>query len=371
MDKIKQLLTRGVEGIIVKENLEKRLRKGEKLRVKHGVDPTTRDLHIGYAVVYWKLRDFQDLGHKIVFLIGNFTARFGDPTDEAKTREMRKKSEVEALAKNYLKQLSKILDLDKVEVRYNGEWYDKWSWEQGLCFMSKFSVARVLERDMFQERIKKGKEIQYHEPVYPMLQGYDSVELKSDVTVIGSDQKFNELQARPLQQEAGQTPQDLVIVPLLLGTGGKRKMSQSLGNYIGINEPPEEQYGKTMSIPDKLLKHYFELATRLSQQEIEEILRQEPRDAKARLAREIVSLYHGEKAAEKAEQEFNKVFRDKKIPSKIPELKTASKDLVEILVQTKLASSKADAKRLIKQGAVKKRGDVLQVGKRGFVRIKI
>lgn len=389
---VKEVLERGVAEIVVARDLEKKLHSKTKLRIKHGVDPTTPDLHLGYAVIYEKLRQFQELGHQIVFLIGGFTARFGDPTDKVQSRTLRQKETVEALAGNYLKQLGKILDIGKVEVRDNSEWYDKMSLEDGLRLMSKFTVSRMIERDMFQQRIKEKKEIQYHEPVYPMLQGYDSVMLRSDLTVIGQDQKFNELQARELQKEAGQTPQDLMMMPLLLGTDGQRKMSQSLGNYIGLAESPAEQYGKIMSIPDQLIDSYFTLITRLPMKEILEIRetlaqgKVNPRDLKAKLAFTIVSQYHDKQSAVEAETEFNKIFRARQLPSDLPEvkIKKAPLDLTALVFQTKLVSSKSEARRLISQSAVKiddrllsdpqqkitpKSGMVIKIGKRRFCKI--
>ena len=387
---IQEVLTRGVQEILVEKDLYKKMSSGQQLRVKHGIDPTSSDLHLGYAVVYNKLRQLQEMGHKIVFLIGSFTARFGDPTDKDKSRNLRSKEEVLALGEDYVRQLSKILDIDKIELRYNGEWYDKYSAEDLLKLMSKFTVARMLERDMFKKRIADEKEIYYHEPVYPMLQGWDSVELKSDLTVIGSDQKFNELQARPLQEEAGQVPQDLIMVPLLLGTDGVNKMSQSLGNYIGVAEPANEQFGKIMSIPDKLIYPYFELCTRISADELSEIEKEfksgvNPKDLKVRLAKEIINIYHGATAASQAEEEFNKIFRDKGKPTDMPEFKTDSgTSLVEILVNSKIVSSKSEVRRLVEQGGVRvndqvvdvwdgsgfKSGDIIQVGKRRFLKIK-
>ena len=233
--KIEKLLTRGVKKIIEQKSLEKKLKSGKILRVKHGVDPTTTDLHLGYAVVYRKLRQFQDLGHRVIFLIGDFTGRFGDRTQRAeKQRSMRSKEEVEKLAKNYIEQAGKILDINKLEIRNNGEWYDKMSAEDLLRLMSKFTIAQMMQRDMFQERMKKGLEIGFHEPVYPILQGYDSVILESDATVIGSDQEFNELVGRRAQEMFGQKPQDMMIIPSLTCTYGNMKMSQRLGHEIGI-----------------------------------------------------------------------------------------------------------------------------------------
>ncbi len=387
---VEAVLTRGVQEVVVDKELRKKLLSGKQLRVKHGVDPTSKDLTLGHAVVYEKLRQFQELGHKIVFLVGSFTARFGDPTDKGKAREMREKEEVLEMGKNYVKQLSKILDIKKVEIRYNGEWYDKFSGEDMLRLMSKFTVARMLERDMFQKRIKEEKEIYYHEPVYPILQGYDSVELKSDLTVIGSDQKFNELQARPLQEEAGQEPQDIVIMPLLVGTDGTMKMSQSLGNYIGINDSANEMFGKLMSIPDELIYSYFELCTRVSEDElaeVEQLLKSDtnPRDIKIKLAKEIIKIYHSEKEAEKAAEEFVNIFSNKQKPVDI-EKKNFTKGLntLDLLIELGMAKSKGEGRRLVEQKGVKvnditvenwdkddyKSGDIIQVGKRKFVELK-
>lgn len=395
MNKIDELLTRGVEDIIVRKDLEKKLKSGRKLRIKHGVDPTTKDLHIGYAVIYNKLKAFQDLGHKVVFLIGDFTARFGDPSNQEKTRTLRDKKEVRDLAKDYVNQVGEILDLKKTEIRYNSEWYEKMRADELLMLMSHFTTQRMMERDMFQERIKKNVEIWLHEPVYPVLQAYDSVMLKSDFTIIGSDQTFNELKARDLQRDFGQEPQDVISMKILIGTDGKMKMSQSLGNYIGITESPNSQFGKVMSIPDNIIIHYFELATRVPVNKIEEIKKQlkeglNPRDAKARLAFEIVKIYHGEKEAKGAEEEFNRIFREKEIPTK-PQTFAIDSSLaqeiwvVELLTISKLASSKSEARRLIDQGGVKIDGKVIkekeakvtvsdgmiiQVGKRKFLKLK-
>lgn len=390
MDKeIQELLTRGVADVIVREDLEKKLKAKKKLRIKHGVDPTTSDLHLGYAVIYEKLRRFQELGHTIVFLIGGFTGRFGDPTDKNETRKMRDKADVDTLAKNYLKQLGKILDLSKVEVRNNADWYDKMSAEDLLRIMSEFSVAQMLERDMFQNRIKDGKRIGLHEIVYPVLQGYDSVELKSDLTVIGTDQIFNELQARVCQGSRSMPLQDLIAMRILVGLDGKQKMSQSLGNYIAFNDAPDEMYGKIMSIPDSLIFEYFELVTRLPMAEIQELKAEmesgkNPRDYKMRLGREIVSIYHGKEAVKSAEAAFINQFQKKEIPDDIPVKKLKGEQKVmDVMVNEKMCGSKSEARHLIEGGGVKIDGEkvsdinavlpqsdlVLQVGKRKFLKV--
>ena len=384
---IDELLTRGVEKVIEGDILKKKLLSGEKLRIKHGVDPTGRDLHLGYSVVYRKLREFQKLGHQVIFLIGDFTGRFGDPTDKDTARKLRSGKEVRDMAKEYIKQLSKILDIKKVEVRYNSEWYDNWSGEDMLRLESKFTVDQMLKRDMFEKRHKDGKDIRYHEPVYPMLQGWDSLELKADVTVIGTDQTFNELQARKLQEQEGQKPQDLMIVPLLVGTDGTMKMSQSLGNDIGLAETPDSQFGKIMSIPDQAVNSYFELCTDVPLDEIKKIIKGNPRDAKMRLAHEVVELYHGKAAAKKAEEQFVKTFQKKEVPEKVRELRIMNHELgiVDLLVKAKLAGSKGEARRVVEQGGVRvegktikdanttvtltKKGVLIQKGKRYFVRV--
>lgn len=393
MDPIPEILTRGVLETVVKEDLEKKLGSGKKLRVKHGIDPTTKDLHLGYSVVYRKLKQFQQLGHTVIFLIGSFTARFGDPTDKGEVRKMRTRDEVLLTAKSYINQVAKVLDIKKLVIRYNGEWYDKMSAEELLRLMSEFTIARMLERDMFQERIKEGKEIGLHEPVYPLLQGYDSVMLESDVTVVGTDQKFNELQARPLQKSRGQMPQDVMTVPLLVGTDGKRKMSQSYGNHIGFNDEPNDMYGKILSIPDDAMIQYFELCTDVPVSEIEEMKRamkagENPKDFKMRLGREIVTLYHSKKKADEAEKEFISVHQNKGAPADIPVKKVRGGEwgIMDLLVETGLTSSKGEARRLVKQGGVKIDGEkasnpdmkvfagktplTIQVGKLKFLRVK-
>jgi tyrosyl-tRNA synthetase len=386
---VEEVLSRGVQELVVADSLKKKMLSGKQLRIKHGVDPTSTDLHLGYAVVYEKLRQFQNLGHKVVFLIGSFTARFGDPTDKGKARDMRDKKEVMDMAKEYINQVGKILDVKKLEVVYNGDWYDKFSAEDLLRLMSKSTVARMLERDMFKQRMKDAKEIYLHEPVYPLLQGYDSVMIKSDITVIGNDQKFNELQARPLQEAADQAPQDLMMLPLLIGTDGEQKMSQSLGNCIGIADSAQEQFGKVMSIPDSLIYSYFELCTRIDASDLYEVEQQmkageNPRNLKARLAGEIVKIYHGKSAADKAEQEFTQVFSNKQKPTDIPKFVfREDMNVLGIMMASEMVNSNSEGRRLIEQKGVKvndmvitdidkhdfKAGDIIQVGKRRYIEL--
>ncbi len=393
--KIEEILTRGVNEVIEKKHLKKQLLSGKKLRVKYGVDPTTPDLHLGYAVIYRKLKQLQDLGHKIIFLIGDFTGRFGDPTDKEKSRSLRNKEEVNDLAKNYVKQLGKILDIEKAEIKYNGEWYDKMSAEELLKLMSNFTTRRMLERDMFKERDKKGLEIGLHEPVYPVLQGYDSVMLKADLTVIGNDQKFNELQGRKIQEIYGQEPQDIIIMPVLVGTDGKQKMSQSLGNYIGLSEEPNQMFGKVMSIPDTSITNYFELCTDVSVDKIKSINEDmksgklNPRDAKLDLAFEITKIYHNEEKAKAAQKYFIDTFSKKEIPEDVTVVPSPAPkiSIIDYMIEAGLAASKSDARRKIEQGGVSINGEkidsiefmlssethdgrILKVGKIHFVKIK-
>lgn len=391
--KIKELLTRGVDEIIDKQHLEKRLKSGGKLRVKFGIDPTGSELHLGHSVPFRKLKQFQELGHKIIFLIGDFTAMIGDPSGRAEARKALTENQIKHNMKNYISQAGKILNIKKVEIRYNSEWYKK----KGASFLfdltSRFTIARVIERDDFKKRIKEDVDISVLEILYPLMQGYDSVELKADVEIGGRDQKFNLLMGRKVQKRYGQSKQDIIMVPLLEGTDGVRKMSKSYNNYIGLTEDPLKMYGKIMSIPDGVMWKYFRLLTNISAEEIKDIQNKafplgilSPKDAKARLAREVVTMYYSRKAAQEAEKEFKRIFKEKKLPTKIPEIKIKKKKLniLDLLVKTKLASSKAEAKRLILQKGVKinskvqkdwkaiieiKKGLIVQKGKRHFAKI--
>lgn len=390
---IDDFINHRVDKIIDKKSLIAKLKSGKKLIVKHGVDPTTSDLHIGYAVVYHKLRALQDLGHTVIFLIGGFTARFGDPTDRQVSRELKDSKAVEKVAKNYVTQALKILDPQKTEIRYNSEWYDKMSAADLLNLISKFTHAQMLERDMFQKRIKQKQEIGLHEPIYPVLQGYDSVMLKSDITIIGTDQLFNEMRGRDLQKDFGQAPQDIVTVPLLVGLDGKNKMSQSLGNDILITESADNQFGKVMSLPDNLIMHYWELATNEPQEKIAEmakLLKQKstnPKDVKEELAKTIVSIYHGKAAAERSADRFKTIFKDKSLPKNIPtiKLKPQNMGIVDFLLAANLVESKSEARRMLMQRAVRVNqqlvqdphwqmpiapGVVVQVGKRRFIKVE-
>lgn len=374
------LLTRGVADLIVRKDLESLLKSGKKLRIKHGVDPTKPDLHLGHAVIYRKLRQFQDLGHTIIFLVGDFTARFGDPTDKVKSRNLRSKAEVEEAAQSYIDQVGRILDKKKLEVRRNSEWYEDMKAEELLKIMSHFTVSRMLERDMFEKRRKAGEEIGLHEPVYPVLQAYDSVMLQSDLTVIGTDQTFNELQARPLQEFFGQKPQQVMSMSILVGTDGKQKMSKTLGNAIRLLDSPEDTFGKIMSLPDKAMPSYAELLTDLEPKEFFEP--KDPRAAKVQLAEAIVEEFHGAKTAAAAAQHFDRVITKKEVPDNIPEEAFSVGQSVAQVLAKVFSTSTSALRSAIEQGGISFDGKLLKnpnepakpgvykKGKRHYVRLK-
>jgi len=381
--KIEELLTRGVEEIIVRESLEKKLKSGKQLRVKFGIDPTGSDLHIGHAVPLRKLKQFQELGHKVILLIGDYTAMIGDPSGRDKTRPILNEKDVRQNMKTYIAQAAKVIDIKKVEVRYNSEWYGKPNFTHLLMDLtSRITVARVLERDDFQKRIKEGSDIQMQEMMYPLLQGYDSVALKADMELGGSDQKFNLLMGRKVQKRYDQPEQDIITVPLLEGIDGEKKMSKSYGNYIALPDNPEDMFGKIMSIPDVLILKYFELATDVLMDEVKNIVA-DPMNAKKRLAREIVAMYHSDEAAKKAEENFVKTFSKKETPDEIKEVAVKSKNILDVLVEVGFCSSKGEARRNILQGGVTvsgevvkdfnfevKTGEIIKKGKRYFVKVK-
>lgn len=357
----KEVLSRGVVKLIKEEEIKTLFAVSRPLRIKHGIDPSSNQIHLGYAVVYRKLRELQNMGHTVVFLVGDFTARFGDPTGRSQARTMKDATEVKNLTKTYAEQISKILDPKRLEIRYNSEWYDKLKIEDLFSILAKFTTAQMLERDMFQERIKNHKEIFLHELLYPVLQGYDSVVLESNLTVIGSDQIFNEMIGRDLQKAFGQIPQGIIALEVLPGTDGARKMSQSYGNTIGISEPADEQYGKIMSIPDSAIVKYFELLTDLTKEEIKKIeeaiekKKINPKEAKEKLAYNIVSWLWDEKAAEAAQEEFRRVFSHKKTPTRMPEkiLRAGeSMDLPHFLLASGIVVSTSEARRKISENAV-------------------
>ncbi len=374
--KIDQLLTRRVMEVVVASSLREKLASGRKLRVKLGVDPTAPDLHLGHTVPLKKLKEFQDMGHQIVLIIGDYTSKIGDPTGKSKTRPMLTDEQVEANAKTYLDQVGKVLDRKKVEVRRNGEWFSKMDFNDVVMLAAKFTVARMTERDDFANRLKEGSEVHMHELLYPMMQAYDSIMVEADVEIGGTDQKFNILAGRDLQRKMGKPEQDCMFLgPILVGTDGVEKMSKSLGNYIGVSESPEQMFGKVMSIPDAALWDYWTLVTDAETDEIAEMReacerkKMNPRDAKVRLAKAIIAMYHSAKDADAAEEHFTKVFKNKEIPDDVPEVAVAGgkRPVVDLLVETKLVASKSEARRQIEQGGVKVGGEVVKDAAAAFV----
>jgi tyrosyl-tRNA synthetase len=358
-------LKKGVAEIIpedqLKADLQKSRQTGNPLRVYLGVDPTAPDLHLGHTVVLRKLKHFQDLGHTAVFLIGDFSAMIGDPTGVSETRPPLTRDQVDANAKTYLDQVFKILDREKTEVRYNSEWLGKMSATDVVKLCSHYRLARMLEREDFRARLQKNQPISVHELLYPLLTAFDAVSLKSDVELGATEQKFNLLVHREIQREYGLPGQSILTMPILVGLDGSRKMSKSLGNYVGITEPPEDMFGKLMSIPDELMWDYYELATDRSAQEIAQLKSEaasgqlHPMDAKMKLGAEIVSTFHGAEAGRKAADHFQRVFRDRRAPVEAPVTKIPrgpAKKLTALLVELSLAPSKSEAERLIKQGGV-------------------
>lgn len=394
-------LKRGVAEIVPEEELVEKLKKSVKedkpLIVKLGLDPTAPDIHLGHTVVLQKLKQFQDFGHQVVIVLGDYTGRIGDPSGRSETRKQLTEEQVLANARTYQEQIFKVLDRDKTKVVYNSQWLAKLSFADVLNMAAKYTVARMLERDDFEKRYRDGLPIGIHEFFYPLMQGYDSVALQADVELGGTDQKFNLLMGRHLQKEYGQEPQITITMPILEGLDGVNKMSKSLGNYIGVDEPANEMYGKTMSIPDELMIRYFELVTPVPMEEVRQLeagLQDgslHPRDVKMRLAREIVTFYHGAAAAAEAEEEFKRVFQQRELPDEIPQYEITAELLEEgqvvlpkLMVAAKLTSSNSEARRLIKQNAVKINGEtvtdpnlrfkpepgtVIKVGKRKFVQL--
>ena len=392
------LIKRGASEIIPEEDLVKKLERSIKtntpLRVKLGCDPSRPDLHLGHSVVLRKLRQFQDLGHQAILIIGDFTGMIGDPSGRSKTRPSLTLEQTREFGQSYFEQATKILSSERIQMKYNSEWLGAMSFTDVIKLSSKYTVARMLERDDFTLRYKAGEPISMHEFLYPLAQGMDSVAIKSDVELGGSDQKFNLLVGRDLQREYGQEPQVILTTPLLVGTDSVEKMSKSYDNFIGINEPPAEIYGKTLRIPDTLIYTYFELTTDIPNAELATIKRQledlsvNPRDLKRRLARTLVAMYHSAEAAQDAEAQFDKIFIDKEIPENIEEYVIRDRDgetnVVGLMMTAKMATSKSEARRLIEQGGVSIDGVrvsdlnapvptakqfILKVGKRKFLKV--
>src|SRR5438309_1086713 len=349
----KRLRERAVE-IHVEDHLRGGRERGDKMRVKLGLDPTAPDLHVGHLVVLDTLRMFQDEGHTVVVIIGDYTAMIGDPSGRSETRPMLTEDQVEKNAETYFKQLDLVLDRKKIEVRRNSEWLAAMSAADILRLLAKATLQQVLQREDFAERIKSGAAVGAHEILYPFNQAYDSVAVKADVEIGGTDQLFNLLFGREIQKAYGQEPQDVAVFPLLEGLDGEQKMSKSLGNYIGIGEPPEQIYGKTMSIPDRLTEKYMRLVSGLERKEAEAVLALKPRDAKAALARQLVKRLHGDEAAARAEEDFNVKFRKRETPELLEEHSIGeAKDIVGVLVDAGIASSRNEARRLVEQGGVR------------------
>lgn len=389
-----KILREGTVDLITESEFESllaaSLKEKRPLRVKYGADPSSPDLHLGHTVPLRKLRQFQELGHTVVFIIGDFTARIGDPSERSATRPMLTPEIVKKNSETYQKQVFKILDKNKTEVRYNSEWLDKMSPADFLHLTLQYTVARLLERDDFAKRFKASQPIALIEFLYPLLQGYDSVEVRSDIEIGGTDQKFNLLVGRELQKIWKQTPQIVLTLPLLEGTDGTQKMSKSLGNAIGIEESPKEMFGKIMSVPDKIFPRYIEYVSALPSEKVKKLIQEfsaRPREVKAELGERIVTLYHGESEGKRAREEFDRVFRDKGLPDDIPTVKIAKSeiDIVSLLRETQLVASNGEARRLIEQGGVRldqvKVSDeklvvklskpvLLQCGKRKFTRVE-
>lgn len=377
----------------LKDLLAASLQKKKPLRIKYGADPSSPDLHLGHTVPLRRLRAFQDLGHTVVFIIGDFTAMIGDPTHRRETRKMLSREEVKKHALTYQEQVFKILDRSKTEVRYNSEWLDRMTSAEFLNLASQYTVARLLERDDFKKRYESETPIALVEFMYPLLQGYDSVQIQADLEIGGTDQKFNLLVGRELQRAWGYKPQGVITYPLIEGTDGVQKMSKSLNNHIALFDAPQEMFGKIMSIPDALMERYYRYVSGLDPQEVLKVLKDlksgalHPREAKARLGEEIVALYHSRAAAQAARSEFDQIFRDKGLPNEIPTviLKPGKFDLVSLLKEAGLVASKGEARRLIAQGGVRvdhrkaedpdlivplKEPVLLQCGKRKFARVR-
>jgi tyrosyl-tRNA synthetase len=385
-----QTIRRGADELIVEEELAKKLAGGRKLRVKLGLDPTAPDLHLGHTVVINKLRDFQQLGHQVQFLIGDFTGMIGDPSGKNQTRPPLTREEIERNAKTYQDQVFKILDPERTQVLYNSEWSDKLGAEGMIRLASRYTVARLLERDDFAKRMKSNQPISLHELLYPLMQGYDSVAMKADVELGGTDQKFNLLVGRELQKQYGQEQQCILTMPLLEGLVGDEKMSKSLGNYVGINEAPQEIFGKLMSISDERMWRYIELLSFESPSTIRQWKSEHPREVKVRFAKEIVARFHSAQAAEQAQADFESRFREGEMPEDMPEVTLKAPEggilIAQLLKQAGLTPSTTEAQRMIEQGGVKLDGErvsdkslkvpagrtvIAQVGKRKFARITI
>lgn len=386
IDSIKQGTVQIVSEDELREKIKKSQNSGRPLCVKYGADPSAPDIHLGHTVPLRKLRQFQDLGHEVVFIIGDFTAMIGDPTGRSETRKSLTKEEVEKNAETYKKQVFKILDPKKTKIVYNSRWLSKLRLKEIVELTAKYTVARLLERDDFLKRYKAGHPISLVEFLYPLLQGYDSVELKADVELGGTDQTFNLLVSREIQREYGQEPEVIITMPILEGTDGVNKMSKSLGNYIGVSEPAKEMFGKVMSISDDLMWRYYELLTSFTKEETDRFKEGHPMDAKKKLACSIVTQYWSLSDAQKAQKEFEKIFSKRETPDEMKEVKVIGKaGIIQLLRETGAVPSNSEARRLIQQGGIEidgvkitdinlvvepKDGAAIKIGKRNFFRIK-
>lgn len=387
-----KIISKGVDEIIGLDELKEKLAKKKPLTVKLGLDPSAPDIHLGHTVVLRKLRQLQDLGHNIVIIVGDFTGKIGDPTGKSQARKALTTEQVLENAKTYEEQIFKVLDKEKTDVKFNSEWLSKMNFEDVIRLGSKMTVARMLEREDFKKRYENQMPISIHEFFYPLMQGFDSVELKADIELGGTDQRFNLLMGRMLQKEFGQEPQCTIMMPLLEGLDGINKMSKSLGNYVGIDEEANVMFEKIMTIPDNLIIKYFELVTDVHPDDVEEIKKSlkegvNPRDIKIQLAREVVELYHGKDAVKGAEERFRLVFQKNEIPNDIKtvEVKKEEFNLSEIIVKNGLVKSKNEFRRLVEQGGVKANAEklnnieqliitdeiVIQIGKKKFIKVII
>jgi tyrosyl-tRNA synthetase len=385
--------TRGAVNIEVADHLREALASGRRLRVKLGIDPSAPDIHLGHTVVLGKLRDFQRLGHQAVLIIGDYTARIGDPSGRSETRRPLTEAEVDANAETYLAQVFKVLDRDATEVRRQSEWFGRMGLDDALRLAGRATVAQILQRDDFSKRMAAGHPIGVHELLYPLLQGHDSIMVEADLELGGTDQLYNLLMGRHLQREAGLPPQDVLTTPLLEGLDGKQKMSKSLGNYVGVTDPPEEMFGKLMSVPDELITRYMLLVTDMAAEEVAEVERDlaagaNPRDAKWKLAERVVSMYYSTEATTVAADAFRARFQRGQLPQEIPEkyVPPAPTEPARFLVDAGLASSLSEARRLIAQNGVRRNGELVtdpvlpgfipadgevwQVGRRRFLKVR-
>lgn len=387
-ERIKNLLARNVQEVIEKDHLQKMLLSGKKLRVKMGIDPTSPDLHLGHAVILRKLREFQELGHRVVLIIGDFTGKIGDPSERSETRKPLEDAEVKKNMKSYLSQAGKVIDIKKAEIVHNSQWFLKEGIQKMIELAMASTIQQVLRRADFKKRLEEDSDITFLELLYPLFQGYDSLMVKADVELGGTDQKFNLLMGRRVQRHFGMKEQDVLMVPLLEGLDGVRKMSKSFGNYIGLNETSNSMFGKIMSLPDQLTSKYFYFCTEIEGDEIAGLEKKlNPKELKERLAFEVVKIYHGENQAHTSKSDFIQLFSKREAPKDLPVLKTKKEiSVADLVLASRVFTSKAQAWRLIEQGGFSvnekqkmnprevlkfRGGEVVKIGKKNFYRIKV